>query len=96
MDKKTITEATDEYYCSNQPVNVVPKKKVVAIGRIPEGFKVSEEVPELAVDVPDDVDGRLQFQQHGFLQKLLPGHLTQLADLVLGKLDLFGARGEGE
>jgi hypothetical protein len=45
---------------------------------------------ELPVDVADHVDGRLQLQQHRLPQEDLSGHQAELADLVLGQMDLQG------
>ena len=71
------------------PVDVIAQKEVISVGRKPSLVEVSEQISELSVDVSDDVDGRLKLQQHRLLEKHLPGHQAQLADLILRESHLL-------
>ena len=66
------------------PVDVIAQKEVVSVRRVSGLVKVSQEVLELAVDVPGDVDGGLELQQHRLLEKHLADDQTQLANLIFG------------
>ena len=47
------------------PVNVVAQKKVVGLWWVSSNIEVVHEVLKLSVDVPQNIDGRHQFQQNG-------------------------------
>lgn len=54
------------------PVNVVSQEEVVSITRESSVLEQLEEIRELSVDIAADLDGGLEFQEHGLRQEDLP------------------------
>ena len=70
------------------PVNVVSQEEEIAVGRIADLVKVSQEVFILSVYVTTDHNRRTELQHHRLGEEKLTGLGTQLPDLVLRNVNL--------
>ncbi len=55
--------AEQQHYCLDRllaPIHVVPQKEVVLVRRVPPVVEDLQQVLKLSVDVPHDLDGRLE------------------------------------
>ena len=68
---------------SNIPRQDRPEEEVVGVGGEAAVLEEAEEVVVLPVDVPADLDGRLELQQVGLRHEGLLGSQTQQPDFVL-------------
>ena len=58
-------EETDRFERLLAPIDIVSQKKVVALGRKAAIFEQPEQIGELTVNVPANLEGGLEFEEHG-------------------------------
>lgn len=71
------------------PVHIVAQKQIVPLVRCAKQLKDSQEVLELAVSVPANLDGRFELKQHGLLHENIFGDCSQSLDFVLSEGERF-------
>lgn len=71
------------------PVHIVAQEQVVGVRGVAPVLEYLDEVPELPMDVPHNLDGRRQLQQHGLLQEYRPARTHHALYLILRQFYLL-------
>ena len=71
------------------PVDIVPQKQIVLVGRVTSIVEYFQQVLKLSVDISYNFDWGFQFQQHGLWQKDLSDSHADSFDLGFKQLDII-------
>ena len=80
-------------------IDIVAKEEIVGGWWVAAGVEEAEEVRELAVQVADDLNGGVQFEQDGLREKDVPCRGADADDFGVAETDTlgwFGRPGEQE